>query len=65
MDVGWNAIPDERLPRSAKEKAETRIAERIQAKANLRTVFESLQQDEQDAILDPKCTNKLAPKDTN
>ncbi|OJA14705.1 hypothetical protein AZE42_12100, partial [Rhizopogon vesiculosus] len=36
----------------------------FQAKADLRTVFESLPQDEQDAILDPKGTNKLPPKDT-
>jgi hypothetical protein len=32
---------------------------------DLRTVFESLPQDEQDAILDPKGTNRLPPKDTN
>ncbi|KAJ8597869.1 hypothetical protein M405DRAFT_778944 [Rhizopogon salebrosus TDB-379] len=53
------------LPKSAKEKAETRITERIQAKIDLRTVFESLPQDERDAIIDPKGTNKLPPKDTN
>jgi hypothetical protein len=37
----------------------------FQAKIDLRTVFEGLPQDEQDAIIDPKGTNKLPPKDTN
>jgi len=37
----------------------------FQAKIDLRAVFESLSQDEQDAILDPKGTNKLPTKDTN
>ncbi|KAG1756444.1 uncharacterized protein EDB91DRAFT_1212997 [Suillus paluster] len=53
------------LPKSAKEKAETRMAERVQAKIDLTAVFESLPQDERDAILDPKGTNKLPTKDTN
>ncbi|KAG0705051.1 hypothetical protein DFH29DRAFT_908572 [Suillus ampliporus] len=53
------------LPKSAKEKAETRMAERVQAKIDLRAVFESLPQDERDAILDPRGINKLPTKDTN
>ncbi|OAX30782.1 hypothetical protein K503DRAFT_171710 [Rhizopogon vinicolor AM-OR11-026] len=46
-------------------EAETRMAERIQAKADFHKVFENLPQDERDAIFDPKGTNKLPPKDTN
>ncbi|KAF8212412.1 chromatin assembly factor 1 subunit A-domain-containing protein [Mycena galopus ATCC 62051] len=42
------------LPKSAREKAENRIAERAQAKLNLKTIFDSLPKDEQDRILDPK-----------
>ncbi|KAG2365759.1 hypothetical protein BDR07DRAFT_1607316 [Suillus spraguei] len=63
----WEVRDDYRdwLPKSAKEKAETRIAERVQAKTDLRAVFESLPQDERDAILDPKGTNKLPTKDIN
>ncbi|KAG2755908.1 hypothetical protein P692DRAFT_20766720 [Suillus brevipes Sb2] len=63
----WEVRDDYRdwLPKSAKEKAETRIAERLQAKTDLRVVFESLPQDERDAILDPKGTNKLPTKDVN
>ncbi|KAG2349564.1 hypothetical protein BDR05DRAFT_1055214 [Suillus weaverae] len=63
----WEVRDDYRdwLPKSAKEKAETRIAERVQAKTDLRAFFESLPQDERDAILDPKGTNKLPTKDTN
>ncbi|KAG2077980.1 hypothetical protein BDR04DRAFT_1064958 [Suillus decipiens] len=63
----WEVRDDYRdwLPKSTKEKAEIRIAERIQAKADLRAVFESLPQDERDAILDPKGTNKLPTKDIN
>ncbi|KAG2158454.1 uncharacterized protein EDB93DRAFT_670725 [Suillus bovinus] len=63
----WEVRDDYRdwLPKSAKEKAETRIAERVQAKAELLAIFESLPQDERDAILDPKGTNKLPTKDIN
>ncbi|KAG1891349.1 hypothetical protein F4604DRAFT_409243 [Suillus subluteus] len=63
----WEVKDDYRdwLPKSAKEKAEARIAERVQAKTDLRAVFESLPQDERDAILDPKGINKLPTKDTN
>ncbi|KAG1826950.1 uncharacterized protein BJ212DRAFT_1474155 [Suillus subaureus] len=63
----WEVKDDYRdwLPKSAKERAEARIAERVQAKTDLRAVFESLPQDERDAILDPKGINKLPTKDTN
>ncbi|KAG2755372.1 hypothetical protein P692DRAFT_20890590 [Suillus brevipes Sb2] len=37
----------------------------LTAKTDLRVVFESLPQDERDAILDPKGTNKLPTKDVN
>ncbi|KAG2157432.1 hypothetical protein DEU56DRAFT_764608 [Suillus clintonianus] len=63
----WEVRDDHRhwLPKSAKEKAETRIAERVQAKIDLLAAFESLPQDERNAILDPKGTNKLPTKDIN
>ncbi|KAG2061654.1 hypothetical protein BDR06DRAFT_925552 [Suillus hirtellus] len=63
----WEVRDDYRdwLPKSAREKAETRIAERVQAKTDLRAIFENLPQDERDAILDPKGTNKLPAKDIN
>ncbi|KAF8136408.1 chromatin assembly factor 1 subunit A-domain-containing protein [Boletus edulis] len=53
------------LPKSARENVEARLAERIQASADLRAAFESLSQVERDAILDPKGTTKLPTKDIN
>ncbi|KAJ6630666.1 chromatin assembly factor 1 subunit A-domain-containing protein [Mycena sp. CBHHK59/15] len=51
------------LPKNATEKAENRIAERAQAKLDLRAMFDSLSQEEQDTILDPKGTGKAPAKD--
>ncbi|KAG6335146.1 hypothetical protein ID866_3930 [Astraeus odoratus] len=53
------------LPKSARESVEARIEERIQAREHLSAVFASLPQAQQDAILDPKGTNKLPVKDIN
>ncbi|KAH7912148.1 hypothetical protein BJ138DRAFT_1172111 [Hygrophoropsis aurantiaca] len=53
------------LPKSGREKAEVRLAERIQAKQDLTALFEGLPQNERDVILDPKGTGKLPTKDTN
>ncbi|KAG5651779.1 hypothetical protein H0H81_007418 [Sphagnurus paluster] len=63
------------LPKNARDKAEGRLAERIQAthtlthapkaKQDLLTIFQSLSKDEQEAILDPKGTNKLPQKEIN
>ncbi|KAG6821095.1 hypothetical protein H0H93_007254 [Arthromyces matolae] len=53
------------LPKNAREKAEQRLAERVQAKQDLLAIFQSLPQDAQDAILDPKGTNKLPQKELN
>ncbi|KAL4077340.1 chromatin assembly factor 1 subunit A-domain-containing protein [Scleroderma yunnanense] len=53
------------LPKSARETAEARTAERVQARTHLSAVFSSLPQAEQDAILDPKCSNKHSAKDTS
>ncbi|KAJ7489875.1 chromatin assembly factor 1 subunit A-domain-containing protein [Mycena galericulata] len=44
------------LPKSAREKAENRIAERAKAKLDLKATFDMLPKDEQDNILDPKGT---------
>ncbi|KAG5354202.1 hypothetical protein C0989_003715 [Termitomyces sp. Mn162] len=51
------------LPKNAREKAEIRLAERVQAKQDLLAIFESLPQDAKDAILDPKGTIKLPQKE--
>ncbi|KAF8559629.1 hypothetical protein OG21DRAFT_1502866 [Imleria badia] len=53
------------LPKSARENADARLAERIQASTDLRAAFESLPQVERDAILDPKGITKLPAKDIN
>ncbi|KAG6888480.1 hypothetical protein C0995_007906 [Termitomyces sp. Mi166 len=53
------------LPKNAREKAESRLAERIQAKQDLLAIFESLPQDTKDAILDPKSATKLPQKELN
>ncbi|KAF9227860.1 hypothetical protein BS17DRAFT_877944 [Gyrodon lividus] len=53
------------LPKSARESAEARVAERVQASKGLRATFENLPQAEQDAILDPKGAVRLPVKDTN
>ncbi|KAF7338435.1 hypothetical protein MVEN_02069300 [Mycena venus] len=53
------------LPKNAREKAENRMAERVQAKLDLKAIFDSLLKDEQDSILDPKGTaaGKASAKD--
>ncbi|KIK97080.1 hypothetical protein PAXRUDRAFT_825292 [Paxillus rubicundulus Ve08.2h10] len=53
------------LPKSARENAETRMAERIHASKGLRATFENLPQAERDAILDPKGAVRFPVKDTN
>ncbi|KAJ7273545.1 chromatin assembly factor 1 subunit A-domain-containing protein [Mycena haematopus] len=52
----WEAKPAhlDWLPKNAREKAENRMAERAQAKLDLKGIFNSLPKDEQDSILDPK-----------
>ncbi|KAK2460579.1 hypothetical protein APHAL10511_007049 [Amanita phalloides] len=52
------------LPKSGREKAEQRVAERVQAKQDLQLMFNALPQHEQLAILDPK-TAKLQSNITN
>ncbi|KAJ6547391.1 chromatin assembly factor 1 subunit A-domain-containing protein [Mycena capillaripes] len=53
------------LPRNAREKADSRMAERVQAKLDLKAIFDALPKDEQDSILDPKGTaaGKVSTKD--
>ncbi|GLB35372.1 putative chromatin assembly factor 1 subunit A [Lyophyllum shimeji] len=53
------------LPKNAREKAESRLSERVQAKQDLLAIFGSLPQEEKDAILDPKGANKLPQKEMN
>ncbi|KAF9566259.1 hypothetical protein CPC08DRAFT_657870 [Agrocybe pediades] len=53
------------LPKNSREKAELRLAERIQAKEDLKAIFEGYSQEERDAIIDPKGNNKLPPKELN
>ncbi|KIJ17461.1 hypothetical protein PAXINDRAFT_175905 [Paxillus involutus ATCC 200175] len=53
------------LPKSARENAEARMAERIHASKGLRATFENLPQAERDAIFDPKGAVRLPVKDTN
>ncbi|KAF9476322.1 hypothetical protein BDN70DRAFT_882568 [Pholiota conissans] len=53
------------LPKNSKEKAETRHQERLQAKEDLKSLFNALTQEERDAIIDPKGTNKLPAKELN
>ncbi|KAG8217560.1 chromatin assembly factor 1 subunit A-domain-containing protein [Butyriboletus roseoflavus] len=53
------------FPKSARDSVDARLAERIQASADLRATFESLSQAEKDAILDPKGIIKLPAKDIN
>ncbi|KAJ6546512.1 chromatin assembly factor 1 subunit A-domain-containing protein [Mycena vulgaris] len=62
----WEAKPAhlDWLPKSAREKAENRMAERAQAKLDLKAMFDSLAKDEQDSILDPKgASGKTSAKD--
>ncbi|KDR81817.1 hypothetical protein GALMADRAFT_240043 [Galerina marginata CBS 339.88] len=56
--IGW-------LPKNSREKAELRHAERVQAKEDLRLLFEAYSQEERDTIIDPKGTNKLPTKELN
>ncbi|PPQ68491.1 hypothetical protein CVT26_003430 [Gymnopilus dilepis] len=56
--LGW-------LPKNSREKAEMRLAERVQAKEDLRLLLEALPQEERNAIIDPKGTNKLPAKELN
>lgn len=53
------------LPKNSREKAETRHAERLQAKEDLKSLFDALPQEERDAIIDPKGANKLPSKELN
>ncbi|KAF8655980.1 hypothetical protein AX16_002840 [Volvariella volvacea WC 439] len=53
------------LPKNARQKAETRMAERAQAKKELLAAFNSLSRQEQDMILDPKGNHKPQPKHGN
>lgn len=53
------------LPKSARETAEARAAERVQARAHLSAFFSNLPQAQQDAILDPKGSNKHSAKDSS
>ncbi|KAF7363296.1 hypothetical protein MSAN_00984800 [Mycena sanguinolenta] len=54
----WEAKPAylDWLPKNAREKAENRMAERTQAKLDLKAIFDLLPKDEQDSIVDPKGT---------
>ncbi|KIM80821.1 hypothetical protein PILCRDRAFT_822100 [Piloderma croceum F 1598] len=63
----WEVKEEHRdwLPKAAREKADGRLAERIHAKKDLAAIFESLSQDERDAIIDPKGTARRPTKDTN
>ncbi|KAJ7090042.1 hypothetical protein C8R43DRAFT_939046 [Mycena crocata] len=53
------------LPKSAREKAENRMAERAQARLDLKAIFDALPKAEQDSILDSKGTasGKASTKD--
>lgn len=53
------------LPKNSREKAETRHTERLQAKEDLKSLFEALSQEERDVVIDPKGTNKLPTKELN
>ncbi|KAF8968365.1 hypothetical protein BDZ97DRAFT_431832 [Flammula alnicola] len=53
------------LPKNSREKAESRHAERVQAKEDLNLLFEALSQEERDALIDPKGANKLPTKELN
>ncbi|KAJ6496514.1 chromatin assembly factor 1 subunit A-domain-containing protein [Mycena vitilis] len=61
----WEAKRLDWLPKNGREKAEGRIAERVQAKLALKAILDSLPKDEQDIILDPKgtVTGKASAKD--
>ncbi|KAI6036535.1 chromatin assembly factor 1 subunit A-domain-containing protein [Pisolithus microcarpus] len=50
------------LPKSARETVEVRTTERVQAQKKLYAIFENLPKAQQDAILDPKGTNKSPAK---
>ncbi|KAF7322840.1 hypothetical protein HMN09_00063400 [Mycena chlorophos] len=52
------------LPKNAREKAETRMAERAQAKLDLKKQLEALPKSERDHILDPKGTASAGPSST-
>ncbi|KAI6028453.1 chromatin assembly factor 1 subunit A-domain-containing protein [Pisolithus orientalis] len=51
------------LPKSARETAEARMTERVQASKICSAIFEHLPKAQQDAILDPKGTSKSPTKD--
>ncbi|KAF8810148.1 hypothetical protein BYT27DRAFT_7240947 [Phlegmacium glaucopus] len=53
------------LPKNSREKAEARQTDRIQAREDLKVLFEALSQEERDAIIDPKGTSKLPVKELN
>ncbi|KDQ59438.1 hypothetical protein JAAARDRAFT_68081 [Jaapia argillacea MUCL 33604] len=51
------------LPKGAKEKAEVRLNERIQAKKDLLAAFHALPKHEQDSIINPKGSSKPSQKE--
>ncbi|PPQ77583.1 hypothetical protein CVT25_011375 [Psilocybe cyanescens] len=53
------------LPKNSREKANLRQAERVQAKEDLKLLFESYSQEERDAIVDPKGSSKVQSKELN
>ncbi|KAG6897299.1 hypothetical protein C0992_002741 [Termitomyces sp. T32_za158] len=61
----WEAKDQHRdwLPKNVREKAESRLTERVQAKQDLLAIFQSLPQDAKDAMLDPKGTTKVPQKE--
>ncbi|KAJ3562966.1 hypothetical protein NP233_g9247 [Leucocoprinus birnbaumii] len=63
----WEVQPNSKewLPKSARDKLEARLMERIQAKEHLRQTFEALPQAERDAILDPKGVSRAAKDASN
>lgn len=63
----WEAQESYRdwLPKAAKEKADTRLAERHQAKTQVTALFEALPQAEKDAMLPKAATNARPGESTN
>ncbi|KAH9484042.1 Chromatin assembly factor 1 subunit A [Psilocybe cubensis] len=63
----WEVKPDHIswLPKNSIGKAELRQAERIQAKEELKAIFETYSQKERDAIIDPKGAGKVQAKDSS
>ncbi|KAF8162912.1 hypothetical protein B0H34DRAFT_299811 [Crassisporium funariophilum] len=53
------------LPKNSREKAESRLADRVQARDELKKIFEALPQEDRDAIIDPRGATKLPTKELN